>query len=142
MIKGKVKQEMTVGERELKKFTTKTVGSVNITNNKGELKGKAKDMHGILLRDILQNIELDEDNPKFYSEYYFVCEGSDKYKVVFSRNELFNTAVSHNVFLVTQKDGENMLNNEDGLLIISSEDFSTGRRFVKNLESIYVRRAE
>lgn len=141
-IKGKVKQEITVGEAELKKFTTHTIGTVNITNHKGEVKGKAKDMSGVLLRDILQNILLDEENPKLFSEYYFVCEGSDKYKVVFSWNELFNTSVSQKVFIVTQKDSQNMLNNKDGLLMIASEDFRTGRRYVKNLESIHVRRVE
>lgn len=141
-IKGKVKQEMTVGEAELKKYSTQTFGTISITNHKGEIKGKAKDMSGILLRDILQNVLLDEDNPKLLSEYYFVCIGSDNYKVVFSWNELFNTAISQKVFIVTQKDGKNMLNNEDGILMIASEDFRTGRRFVKNLESIQVRRAE
>lgn len=141
-IRGKIKQEITITETDLKKYTTQTIGTVNITNHKGDLKGKAKDMTGILLRDILQNVVLDEENPKFFSEYYFVCVGSDKYKVVFSWNELFNTAVSQKVFIVTQKDGHNMLNNEDGILMISSEDFRTGRRFVKNLESIQVRRAE
>jgi hypothetical protein len=141
-IKGKIKQEVTISEADLKKFSTQTIGTVNITNHKGDLKGKAKDMTGILLRDVLQNVVLDEENPKFFSEYYFVCVGSDNYKVVFSWNELFNTAVSQKVFIVTQKDGQNMLNNEDGILMISSEDFRTGRRFVKNLESILVRRAE
>ncbi|HEY0653354.1 MAG TPA: hypothetical protein VGD65_09510 [Chryseosolibacter sp.] len=141
-IKGKVKQELTVDEAGLKKYTVQTIGTVNITNHKGELKGKANDMSGILLRDILEGVLLDEDNPKFFSEYYFVCEGSDKYKVVFSWNELFNTATSQKVFIVTQKDGQNMLDNADGMLMIASGDFRTGRRFVKNLESIHVRRAE
>lgn len=142
VVKGKVKTELTVDEAGLKKYATQTIGTVNITNHKGDLKGKAKDMSGILLRDILQTVALDEENPKFFSEYYFVCIGSDNYKVVFSWNELFNTVVSQKVFVVTSKDGQNMLNNEDGILLISSEDFRTGRRFVKNLESIEVRRAE
>jgi hypothetical protein len=141
-IKGKVKQEIIIGETDLKKYSTQTIGSVNITNHKGDVKGEAKDMTGVLLRDLLKNIILDEENPKFFSEYYFVCVGSDTYKVVFSWDELFNTAVSQKVFIVTQKDGQSMMNNEDGKLMISAEDFRTGRRFVKNLETILVRRAQ
>lgn len=141
-IKGKLKQELTITDVDLKKYTTHTIGTVNITNHKGDLKGKDKDMTGVLLQDILQNVALDEENPKFFSEYYFVCVGSDNYKVVFSWNELFNTAVSQKVFIVLQKDGQDMSGSEDGMLMISSEDFRTGRRFVKNLETIEVRRAE
>jgi hypothetical protein len=141
-INGKVKKEVMIGEAEIKKHTTQTIGTVSITNHKGDLKGEAKSMSGILVRDILQNIELDEENPKFFSEYYYVFVGSDNYKVVFSWNELFNTAVAQRVFIVTQKDGQNVLHNEDGILLISADDLRTGRRFVKNLQSIQVKRAE
>jgi hypothetical protein len=141
-ISGKVKAELKIDEEKLKTYTVHTIGTVNITNHKGDLKGKAKDMKGILLRDILQNIVLDEENPKFFSEYYFVCIGADTYKVVFSWNELFNTAIAQKVFIVTQKDGQTMTDNEDGILMISADDFRTGRRFVKNLQSIEVRRVE
>jgi hypothetical protein len=141
-IKGKVKTELKIGSEELAKYTVQTIGDINITNHKGELKGQAKDMRGILLSDILQKIILDEESPKFFSEYYFVCVGTDNYKVVYSWNELFNTAVAKKVFIVTQKDGHNMLDNEDGILMISADDQKTGRRFVKNLESIQVKRAD
>ncbi|HEY0741335.1 MAG TPA: hypothetical protein VGD40_07735 [Chryseosolibacter sp.] len=141
-IKGKVKNEISISEDQLTKHTVQTIGTVNITNHKGELKGKAKDMSGVLLRDILQKVELDEDNPKYFSEYYFVCTGTDNYKVVFSWNELFNTSVAQRVFIVTQKDRKNMLDDEEGILMISADDFRTGRRYVKNLETIQVRRAE
>lgn len=141
-IHGKVKAQLKIDEAQLRAYMIHTIGTVNITNHKGDLKGKAKDMKGILLRDVLQNIVLDEENPKFFSEYYFVCVGTDDYKVVFSWNELFNTAVAQRVFIVTQKDGQNMLDNEDGILMISADDLRTGRRFVKNLASIQVRRVD
>jgi hypothetical protein len=141
-IQGKIKTELKIDSEELAKYTVQAIGNVNITNHKGELKGQAKDMKGILLSDILRQIVLDEESPKFFSEYYFVCVGSDNYKVVYSWNELFNTAVAKKVFIVTEKDGKNILDNEDGILMISADDQKTGRRFVKNLESIQVRRVE
>lgn len=141
-IKGKVKSELTIAEEKLRAYPIHTIGTINITNHKGDIKGKAKDMKGVLLRDILQTIVLDEENPKFFNEYYFVCTGTDNYKVVFSWNELFNTAVAQKVFIVTQRDGQNMLDNEDGILMISADDMRTGRRYVKNLASIQVRRVE
>lgn len=68
-------------------------------------------------------------NPRMESNLYF------------RGNELFNTAVAQRVFIVTQKGGKNMLDNEDGIQMISANDFRTGRRYVRNLETIQVRRA-
>lgn len=141
-IKGKIKSELTIRADQLKKIPVSNIGTVSITNHKGEVKGQAKDMKGILLTDVLKDVVLDQDNPKLFSEYYFVCTGSDNYKAVFSWNELFNTKVADRVFIVTEKDGKNMFNNEDGILMISADDAKTGRRFVKNLATIYVGRAE
>jgi hypothetical protein len=142
VVKGKVKAEKKIEMPDLQKLTLHSIGSVNITSHKGDLKGKAKDMKGVLLREVLQTVELDAESPKFYSEYYFVCKGGDGYKVVYSWNELFNTAVGNSVYIILEKDGKNLTDDEDSLLMISSEDVRTGRRYVKNLEIIQVGRAE
>jgi hypothetical protein len=142
VVKGKVKTEKKVEMPELQKLTLHSIGSINITNHKGDLKGKAKDMKGVLLREVLQTVELDVDNPKLYSEFYFVCKAEDGYKAVYSWNELFNTAVGNSVFIVLEKDGKNLSDDDDSMLMISSEDVRTGRRYLKNLESIQVGRAE
>lgn len=142
IIRGKIEREVKIGSKQLEMYPLHAIGSVDLTNHKGELKGTAKNMKGILLADILKDIILDEHNPKLFSEYYFVCVGSDNYKAVYSWNELFNTAVAQKVFIVIEKDGHKMLGHEDGILMISASDGKTGRRFVKNLESIDVRRAE
>ena len=141
-IKGRIKSELIISLDQLKRYTVSNIGTVSITNHKGELKGQAKDMKGILLTEVLKDVVLDQENPKLFSEYYFVCTGSDNYKAVFSWNELFNTKVADRVFIVTEKDGKNMVDNEDGILMISADDAKTGRRFVKNLATIYVGRAE
>lgn len=141
-ISGKVKTEKKVEIADLQKFTLQTIGSVNITSHKGDLKGKAKDMKGVLLRDVLQSVEIDVESPKLYSEFYFVCKAEDGYKAVYSWNELFNTAVGNSVYIILEKDGKHLADDEDSLLMISSEDIRTGRRYLKNLQTITVSRAE
>jgi hypothetical protein len=141
LIAGDTKSELRVDISEIKKYTLHTIGTVSITNHKGDLKGKAKDMKGVLLKELLQKVELNEADPKRFSEFYFVCEGADGYKVVYSWNELFNTSVAQRVFIITQKDGKNMEDDEDGILMVSADDFRTGRRYLKNLKTITVRRA-
>src|SRR5215211_375774 len=83
-ISGRVKSPKTVSFEELKKYKLYNLGDVVITNHKGDVKGTAKDLSGVLLKDFLQSIELDAENPKVLSEYYFTCIASDGYKVVYS----------------------------------------------------------
>jgi hypothetical protein len=141
-ISGKVKSEKKFLLTDLQKFSLQPIGDVTISNHKGEVKGTAKGMKGILLRDMLDQVAVDTDNPKLFSEYYFVCKATDGYKVVYSWNELFNTTVGATVYVVLEKDQKSMADNEDGMLMISTQDVRTGRRYVKNLETIFVGRAD
>jgi hypothetical protein len=113
-----------------------------ITNHKGDVKGTAKDLTGVLLKDFLLSIELDAENPKVLSEYYFTCIASDGYKVIYSWNELFNTAIGNSVYILTSKDNQPLEKLDENIVMIATQDIRTGRRYVKNLQSIIVRRAE
>jgi len=141
-VTGKVKAEKNFSSADLKKFKLENIADVVITNHKGETKGTAKGMKGVLLRDVLQDISLDTDNPKLFSEYYYVCTAADGYKVVYSWNELFNSAVGNSVYIVLEKDQKDLEGSEDSILMISTQDTRTGRRYVKNLQTINVGRAQ
>jgi hypothetical protein len=140
-VSGNVKSEKKISVNDLEKMPLLVIGDLAITNHKGEVKGTAKNMRGIRLRDVLKDIELDTDNPKLMSEYYFVATATDGYRVVFSWNELFNSGIGETVYVVIEKDGKKVSQTEDSILTISSSDIRTGRRFVKNLSSIVVGRA-
>jgi hypothetical protein len=142
IINGRVKSPKTFTADAIRQYKIYNVGDVEITNHKGEVKGTAKELSGILLRDLLQSIEPDAESPKALSEYYFTCIASDGYKVVFSWNELFNTATGNTVYIVTSKDHKSIEALDESILLISTADVRTGRRYVKNLQSIIVRRAE
>lgn len=137
-ISGRVKSPKTFTTAAIQQHTVYNPGDVVITNHKGEPGGTAKELTGVLLKNILQSIE----SPKVLSEYYFSCIASDGYKVVFSWNELFNTATGNTVYIVTSKDHKPMDAQDERMLMSSSADVCTGRRYVKNLQSIIVRRVE
>lgn len=141
-INGKVKAPQTITLSDLKKFKIFNLGDVTITNHLGEVKGTAKNLSGVLLKEILQSVPLDTDNPKQYSEYFFLCRGSDGYKVVYSWNEIFNTATGNSAYVITEKNHQPIQELDESILMISTQDERTGRRYVKNLESIYVGRAD
>ncbi|MFM7400213.1 MAG: molybdopterin-binding protein, partial [Bacteroidota bacterium] len=73
---------------------------------------------------------------------YFVFVASDGYKVVFSWNEIYNTATGNQSFILTELKGSILANLEQRILFISTADEKTGRRYVKGLQRIEVRRAE
>ncbi len=140
-VSGKVKTEKVFSISDLEKIPLVSIGDLSISNHKGEIKGTAKAMKGVRLIDVLKEVTLDTDNPKLMSEYYFIATAADGYKVVFSWNELFNTPVGETVYIVLEKDGKKLAGTEDSILTVSTQDVRTGRRYIKNLSSIIVGRA-
>jgi len=141
-ISGEVFSPLTVSVMDLKKWKEVPIGDLVITNHSGEKKSEAKGLKGILLKEILQTVEIKSESPKVLSEYYFVFKSSDGYKVVYSWNELFNTSVGESVYLITEKNEKTITDMDDSILVLSTKDFKTGRRNVKGLSSIEVMRVK
>jgi hypothetical protein len=142
IISGEVKVPVTIQIVDLAKWKSLDIGDVTITNHLGEKKSESKALRGVLLKDILSSVEINSENPKVLSEYYFVCKANDGYKVVYSWNELFNTAIGDSAYIVTEKEGKPAVAMDDSILMISPKDFKTGRRHVKALATIEVVRAK
>jgi len=105
-IEGKVKKDLTVSLADLSAYKSYSFDSIVITNHLGERRSSLKNVKGILLKDILEKIEIDSESPKVLSEYYIVCIASDNYKVVFSWNEIFNSNTGNSVYILTGHDGK------------------------------------
>src|SRR5882672_5242309 len=81
-VSGEVVSPLTVSISDLKKWKEVAIGDLVITNHLGEKKSEAKGLKGILLKDILQTVEIKSESlpaltlrqtgPKVLSEYYFV----------------------------------------------------------------------
>ncbi len=141
-ISGAVKSPMVVTFSDLEKMESRLIGSVVITNHLGEKKSEAKDLKGVLLKDVMKSLEFVAESPKVLSEFYFVCKATDGYTVVFSWNELFNSPTGDAVFIVTEKNGNKLRQMDDAMLLLSPTDFKTGRRHVKSLTTIEAKRAQ
>lgn len=141
-IAGEVKHTKTVTLADLSQWKQYPIGDVVITNHLGEKRSEAKQLKGILLRDVMASIEINAESPKQLSEYYLVCKAIDGYKVVFSWNEIFNTSVGDSVFVITEKEGKPASQLAESILLLSPKDMRTGRRHLKALQSIDVKRAQ
>lgn len=142
VVTGQVKKEIRFTLADLEMNTSKTIGDVVITNHLGEPRGTAKQLTGILVKDLLRDLELKEDSPKRFSEFYLTFVAIDQYKVVYSWNEIFNSPTGDNLFLITSRDGKKIGDMEERILILTPTDFKTGRRHIKGLSKIIVERVD
>ena len=141
-IEGKVKKEMTVSLADLSSYKSYSIDSIVITNHLGERRSTLKNVKGVLLKDVLDKVEIDAENPKVLSEYYFVCIASDNYKVVFSWNEIFNSNTGKSVYILTGHDGKPASASDNRIALVSPGDEMTGRRYVKGLQKIIIERVK
>lgn len=121
---------------DLLRYPQHNIDSIQITNHLKEYKSTLKNIKGVLLRDVLSKISFKEKSPKVLSEYYMVCIAEDGYKVVFSWNEIFNTAVGNNVMIIPEMESR----IKEGISTLSPADFATGRRYVKMLKTIQLKK--
>jgi hypothetical protein len=141
-IEGKVKKSLAVSLADLSSYKSYSIDSIVITNHLGERRSTLKNVKGVLLKDILNKVEIDSETPKVLSEYYFVCIASDNYKVVLSWNEIFNSDTGKSVYIITAQDGKPATGLDNRIALVSPKDQMTGRRYVKGLQKIVVERVK
>lgn len=140
-IEGKVKKAVTVSLADLSSHKYHSIDSIVITNHLGEKRSTLRKLKAVLLKDILDKVEIETETPKVLSEYYLVCIASDNYKAVFSWNEIFNSPTGNSVYIITNVDGNPASTLDSRIALVSPKDQMTGRRYVKGLKKIVVERA-
>lgn len=141
-IKGDIAQPVTISFTDLNKYTVHEIRSLDILNHKMEFKKTLKNLKGVWLKDILSQVKFNASSPKELSTFYLVCIADDGYKVVYSWNELFNSATGKNAMIVTESDGVSALKKEEGVSLVTPGDQATGRRYVKNISEIIIHKAD
>ncbi len=141
-IVGAVKQELKLSIEDLKKYPTQKAGNgkLNIYSHDGTLRSTLKGLEGIPIKALFEKIEFVVDSPKDLSQFYLVFEATDGYQVVYSWNEIFNTLVGDNVYVLTKADGVGMDMMEQRIAVVSMSDVRTGRRYLKGFTKITVKR--
>ena len=135
-VEGKIKSQFSFSQNDLLAFTSHSVDSIIIYNHLMQPRKTIKHIKGVLLKDILDKATIDVSSPKLLSEFYITCIASDNYKVVFSWNEIFNSAVGDHVMIITESNGQRGDQMADRIALLSPSDRATGRRYVKGLQKI------
>lgn len=142
LVTGEVKEPKTFSINDFSGLPIKEKDSLVITNHLLEKRSTLKNIQGVLLKDILSKVTVSQDNPKLLSEYYIVCEATDNYKVVFSWNEIFNNPLGESVILITGVNAKTGNDVNGHIALITLSDIATGRRYVKGLKQITIKRTQ
>lgn len=137
---GMVDSVFSVSFEEIARSKQSDLGSLKITNHRGEFKKEYGRLKGVQMLPILEKIKTKAEKPRELNEYYLVFRASDGYAAVFSWNEIFNTEIGQSLYIVTEADGKSLSESSERILAVAIKDFNTGRRHIKNLSSIEVKR--
>jgi len=121
-VSGEVLKEETIDIPKLSGYSPVHLDSLRIYSHDMQPKGLMKNINGVL------------------SQYYIECEATDGYIVLFSWNEIFNSETWKHIMIITSKNGTNAPQLDDRIALISPTDQATGRRYVKGLNRIIIRR--
>lgn len=139
-ITGAVKNPTTISYLEIAKKQPVAIGDLTITSHTGDFRKKYKNLKGVPLLELVRDVQINAPSPKDLSSYYLVLSATDNYSVVISWNELFNTEIGKTFFIVTEIDGTSMKESPESILMIAAKDFRTGRRHIKGLSTIEIRK--
>ncbi|MEP7196370.1 MAG: molybdopterin-binding protein [Saprospiraceae bacterium] len=139
---GLVKVPIVLSVTELDTFTKVKVKDQIIYNHSGEIKDTLDKLIGIRLSSVLSLVDLIYDKPKLLNEFYFVFTASDGYKVVFSWNEIYNSQISDKFFIITEMGGKQLVDLSQRIMFMSTGDIKNGRRYIKGLKTIEVKRVD
>jgi hypothetical protein len=137
-VSGDIIKPVTIKFSDLKNFQTHNLDSLIIYNHKMEYKSTLRKIRGVLLKDVLAEINFKTDSPRLLSEFYLVCLADDGYKVVFSWNEIYNSGNGNQALLVTELNGTEASELKENMILVTPTDKATGRRYVKNLSKILI----
>src|SRR6185295_15772245 len=128
-LEGKVKTKLNFSLKDLDAFPSKHIDSIVIYNHLMEPRKTIRNIRGVLLKDLIDKAGIDNDNAKLLSEFYITCIASDNYKVVYSWNEVFNTANGDSIIIITEADGKKADQFSDRIAMLCAADKATGRRY-------------
>jgi len=137
---GAIEKELSYSVDDILKFNAVNVEDQLIYNHAGEVKDTLNHLKGVPLKDFLKDVKFNYNKPKELNEFYFVFSGSDGYRVVFSWNEIYNSEAGNSFYIITEMKGKSMKELDQRIVFLSSKDLKSGRRYIKCLQSIDVKK--
>jgi len=137
---GNVSQPLSLTLADLKGYPAHQIDYVPAQTESKSGTAPARRYTGCLLRDVLVGAKPVENKPRELRRSYVVATASDGYEVVFSWAELFVSPVGDNVYIVYERDGASLSDDEGRIALIVITD-ERPVRHVKWLQTLTLRTA-
>ena len=142
LLEGDVVASVEFSLQAIDSMPSQKLPRFKLSTHSGELRRVIEGARGVLLKDVLATLELKAEKPRDFNRYYYILEATDGYKVVYSWNELYNTPVGDHVYLITRIGKSPATDLPERILCASLNDTVSGRRFVKCLKRIVLKKVE
>jgi len=137
---GNVSQSLSLTVADLKRYTAHQIDYVPPQTEHKSGGEPTRHYTGCLLRDVLAAAKPVESKPRELRKSYVVATANDGYEVVFSWAELFVSPIGDNAFIVYERDGAPLLDDEGPIALIVVTDMRPVRQ-VKWLKALTLRTA-
>lgn len=137
-ITGRVKEELVLSIEEVCGMETEEAKDIAVNCGEGTPVGRIESCRGVLLENVIGKASVLKEDHNDTKKMFIVASASDGYKAVFSWQEIFNTQIGGGVMVLVERDGKALCATTGGLELISLQDYFSGPRYVKGLETIEV----
>src|ERR1700692_3239257 len=132
-VAGNVAETLSLTVADLKRYPAHQVEYVPGNAVEQKAAGPARRYAGCLLRDVLAAAKPVEGKPRELRKSYVVATASDGYEVVFSWAELFVSPIGGKVFVVYERDGAPLPDDEGRIALIAVTDTRAAREMASEL---------
>ncbi|MFV0439578.1 MAG: sulfite oxidase-like oxidoreductase [Desulfopila sp.] len=135
---GRVATPLQIDRAVLQTMDTIEANNLRLICGSGEPRETISHLSGVLLSDVINMAEVVIEDHNDTKKMYIIAASPDGYKAVFSWQEIFNSSVGEGVMIVLERDGKQLYQQGNAVDLVSSHDFLTGPRYVRQLESIEI----
>ncbi|MBI5591715.1 MAG: sulfite oxidase-like oxidoreductase [Deltaproteobacteria bacterium] len=137
-VTGRVGNPLMLGMTDIRDMESEEFQDLFIVCGTGTPKDCIQRCRGVLIEKIIQKADVLKEGHNDTKKMFIVATADDGYKVVFSWQEIFNTAIGGGVAVLTERDGLPLGETRDRIDLISSQDYYAGSRYVRDLRYIEV----
>lgn len=135
---GRVRRPLVLSMEELCALDTEEAKDIPIICGDGTPEGQIESCRGVLLETVIAKADVLKEGHNDTKKMFIVASAPDGYKVVFSWQEIFNTTIGGGVMILVERDGKSLCEGPGGPDLISLQDYFTGPRHVRGLDTIEV----
>jgi hypothetical protein len=141
-IEGYVDKPCVFTAEVLRQRPQVVIKDVDILCGSGKLKEEGLTYTGVLLRDLLEEAQMQLEEHEIPNRTYIVAVGTDGYRALYSWHEIFNSPLGEGLVVVLTKNGQVLGEKEGELCLVSTRDERPGPRRIRYLCKVEVCRLD